>query len=316
MGSHRHLSVVAVGYPARPLSLLRVISYRAAALPHWLGLWGCLMAPTVNSSGDGNVSAIPAPAEIRAQLERILNSATFHTSPQRRALLRYLVEETLAGRADGLKGYSLGLAVFGRGETFDSQSDPVVRLEARRLRRDLDIYYVDAGAQDPVRITIPKGHYVPHFDWHRCGQRRCPPMIEREAAGGTVVGATGQRQPPTRRMVPEWPGAAAWVSASWPACSPSRSSRSAGCGLWLRGPSMSVAEQARGPAIVVLPFETLSAGEDDRFLAAGVTQELITDLMRFEGFTLYSVPASFSLDAHADPMTLGHQPRRRLRGQG
>ena len=77
------------------------------------------------------------------------------------------MDETLAGRSDGLKGYSLGLAVFGRGETFDAQSDPVVRLEARRLRRDLDTYYVDAGARDPVRITIPKGHYVPHFAWHQ-----------------------------------------------------------------------------------------------------------------------------------------------------
>ena len=51
--------------------------------------------------------------------------------------------------------------------------------------------------------------------------------------------------------------------------------------------------RGRGPAVIVLPFETLSAGEDDRFLAAGMTQELITDLMRFEGFRLYSVPASF-----------------------
>ncbi len=56
----------------------------------------------------------------------------------------------------------------------------------------------------------------------------------------------------------------------------------------------------------MLPFETLSTGEDDRFLAAGVTQELITDLMRFDGIRLYSVPASFRLDEHADPMTLGH----------
>ena len=125
------------------------------------------MVPRVDLPGHGNASASPPPAEIRAQLERILDSATFQASPRRRAFLRYLVEETLAGHADGLKGYSLGLAVFGRDGTFDPQSDPVVRLEARRLRRDLDSYYVDAGARDPVRITIPKGHYVPHFKWHQ-----------------------------------------------------------------------------------------------------------------------------------------------------
>ena len=77
-------------------------------------------------------------------------------------------------------------------------------------------------------------------------------------------------------------------------------------GLWLWSAARRVGlEEVRGPAVVVLPFETLSAGEDDRFLAAGVTQELITDLMRFEEFRLYSVPASFSLDGHADPVTLG-----------
>ena len=124
---------------------------------------------------------------------------------------------------------------------------------------------------------------------------------------GWLSGRPAQRRPPTRRMVPAWPGAAAEVSASWPACSPSCSSRRpAGCGSGSAAPRCQVAELSRGPAVVVLPFETLSAGEDDRFLAAGVTQELITDLMRFEGFRLYSVPASFSLDEHADPMTLGH----------
>ena len=218
------------------------------------------------------------------------------------------MEETLAGHADGLKGYSLGLAVFGRDGTFESQSDPVVRLEARRLRRDLDSYYVDAGARDPVRITIPKGHYVPHFKWHQA-PTEAPPSddTEREAGGGTVVGATGAAPAADeadgagmagrgRRGVRILAGllAVALLTAA------------GGLWLWLRGPSTPGSEEVRGPAVVVLPFETLSAGEDDRFLAAGVTQELITALMRFEEFRLYSVPASFSLDAHADPATLGH----------
>ena len=81
------------------------------------------MVPRVDSPGDGNASAGPLPAEIRAQLERIPNSATLQANPRRGEFLRYLVDETLAGRSDGLKGYSLGLAVFGRGETFDAQSD-------------------------------------------------------------------------------------------------------------------------------------------------------------------------------------------------
>ena len=79
----------------------------------------------------------PSVGDVHAQLERILGSPAVRLSPRRRALLRYLVEETLAGRGDLLKGFSVALAVFGRDESFDPQADPVVRFEARRLRRDL-----------------------------------------------------------------------------------------------------------------------------------------------------------------------------------
>lgn len=78
-------------------------------------------------------------------------------------MLTFLIEEALAGRADTLKGYAIGLAVFGRDENFDPQSDPIVRLEARRLRHDLDSYYIAEGARNPIRISIPKGQYAPKF---------------------------------------------------------------------------------------------------------------------------------------------------------
>ena len=99
------------------------------------------------------------PDEVRAELARVLASAGFRSAPRRRELLRYLVEEMLAGRGDLLKGYSIATSVFGRGEDFDPQTDPVVRLEARRLRLDLADYYVSVGRDDPLRIEIPKGHY-------------------------------------------------------------------------------------------------------------------------------------------------------------
>ena len=219
------------------------------------------------------------------------------------------MEETLAGHADGLKGYSLGLAVFGRDGTFEPQSDPVVRLEARSLRRDLDSYYVDAGARDPVRITIPKGQYVPHFKWSQA-LMEAPPSddTEPEAGGGTVVGATGAAPAADAADGAGMAvGRGRWgVRILAGLLAVALLMAAGGLWLWRRGPSMLGAEQVHGPAVVVLPFETLSAGEDDRFLAAGVTQELITALMRFEQFRLYSVPASFRLDGHADPATLGH----------
>ena len=121
-----------------------------------------------------------------------------------------------------------------------------------------------------------------------------------EATGATPaaeeadgIGVAKSRPPRRPRL-----GRSGSPSCSW--------RRSAGCGSGSAALRGQVAEHSRGPAVVVLPFETLSAGEDDRFLAAGVTQELITDLMRFDGIRLYSVPASFRLDEHADPMTLGH----------
>ena len=182
---------------------------------------------------------------IRAQLERILDSPTLQASPRRRAFLRYLVEETLAGRADGLKGYSLGLAVFGRDGTFESQSDPVVRLEARRLRRDLDSYYVDAGARDPVRITIPKGHYVPHFKWHQA-PTEAPPSddTEREAGGGTVVGATGAAPAADEADGAGMAGRGRWgVRILAGLLAVALLAAAGGLWLWLRGPSMSGAEE-------------------------------------------------------------------------
>jgi TolB-like protein len=69
--------------------------------------------------------------------------------------------------------------------------------------------------------------------------------------------------------------------------------------------SSELAPQERGPSVIVLPFETLSTHDDDRFLASGMTQQLITDLMRFGAFKLYSVPASLRQNAAADPVHLG-----------
>ena len=193
----------------------------------------------------------------------------------------------------------------GAGHTFDAQRDRVVRFEARRLRRDLDSYYVDTGARDPVRITIPKGGYVPHFEWHRA-PTGAPSSddTEREGGGGRLSGQRAQWQSPTEPLAPILLARRLGVRLAG-LIAVALLAAAVGLWLWFRGPS-TPAEEVRGPAVIVLPFETLSASEDDRFLASGVTQELITALMRFEGFRLYSVPASFSQDARADPVALGH----------
>ena len=103
----------------------------------------------------------PEPATVRAQLARIVDSADFAGAKRLCAFLSYVVEESLAGRGDLLKGYAIGLEVFERGEDFDPQTDPVVRVEAGRLRRRLREYYLTAGKQDPIHIEIPRGTYDP-----------------------------------------------------------------------------------------------------------------------------------------------------------
>ena len=108
----------------------------------------------------------PASKAIRDQLERILQSAEFRASDKQRKFLSFVVDETLEGRASQLKGYTVAVAVYGRAETFDPQVDPIVRVEAGRLRRALERYYLTAGKNDPVRIKIPKGGYVPTFQEH------------------------------------------------------------------------------------------------------------------------------------------------------
>ena len=119
----------------------------------------------------------PSAADARNQLERVLANPAFMANARRKALLRHLVEEGLAGRAEKLKGFAIAVAIFDRDGRFDAQTDPVVRLEARRLRRDLDIYYGTAGADDPVRITIPKGAYVPCFEWQPVGKGAVAPIL-------------------------------------------------------------------------------------------------------------------------------------------
>jgi adenylate cyclase len=104
---------------------------------------------------------------IRAQLVRILNSGPFHQSHRRQRFLEYLVNETLAGRGERLKGYNIALEVFDRPETFDPTVDPLVRVEAARLREKLREYYGTDGQGDPIHIDLPKGTYIPQIEFRQ-----------------------------------------------------------------------------------------------------------------------------------------------------
>ena len=87
----------------------------------------------------------------------------FGASDRKKRFLQYIVQEALAGHADRIKAYTIAVDIFGRDPSFDPASDPVVRIEAGRLRRCLEHYYLTKGSADEVQITIPKGGYVPQF---------------------------------------------------------------------------------------------------------------------------------------------------------
>ena len=110
---------------------------------------------------------------VRDALERILASTVFGGVGRLRRFLSFIVEQTVAGKGDKLKEYPIGVEVFEKPESFDSRSDPIVRVQARRLRAKLASYYETEGRHDTLWIDLPKGSYVPSFHRHeKAPQRR------------------------------------------------------------------------------------------------------------------------------------------------
>lgn len=154
--------------------------------------------------------AYPAPEAdaARAALARIVASEPFRNAPRLVSFLSFIVETTLAGEAAALKGYTIATQALGRPEDFDPQADPIVRVEAGRLRRALHAYYQGEGIEDPLRIAVPVGSYVPAFE-------------PREAAAtatalSALAGESGAEPRPLAapgrgRRLPQ--GAMAWAAA-------------------------------------------------------------------------------------------------------
>lgn len=136
------------------------------------------------------------PEAVREALAHVLASDELRSSPQLSNILRFVVEATLDGRREAIKGYTIAVEALGRDPSFDPQADPIVRVEATRLRRALERYYAGAGAGDAIEIAIPRGSYVPQF----------LPRL----AGGTGVGAgAGTPEPvPSPEVSPAPPPAA------------------------------------------------------------------------------------------------------------
>ncbi len=135
---------------------------------------------------DGN----PPPQLILAALETLLAHETLRLSERNRRFLSFVVTQTVAGHSDRIKAYSIGVDVFGRDDSFDPGTDPIVRIEATRLRSALATYYETAGASAPVRIAMPPGSYVPSFAWRPSGNGSTRPASAADTGRATTTGTT------------------------------------------------------------------------------------------------------------------------------
>src|ERR1041385_2746037 len=139
--------------------------------------------------------------EIRAQVERLVRSKVFETSEVHRRLLQYLADKTIAGEADRLKEYTIGLEAFGKPDSYDPRHDSIVRLQVGRLRQKLTTYYQTEAAPDDVVISLPKGGFKLNFE-----------VLRTDTPAATPPAAV--RQPPSRILAALLVVALLWAAIS------------------------------------------------------------------------------------------------------
>ncbi|SEG37176.1 hypothetical protein SAMN05421819_2737 [Bryocella elongata] len=111
------------------------------------------------------VAETPSVEQQRRQVERILASVTFRKSHKLASFLRFICEQTQKGKTSSIHEQNIGVEVFGRTEGYHIGEDSIVRSQARFLRLRLQEYYSTEGKEDAIVLTIPKGSYVPEFQF-------------------------------------------------------------------------------------------------------------------------------------------------------
>jgi TolB-like protein/Tfp pilus assembly protein PilF len=206
----------------------------------------------------------------REELARVLASELFRSPERHRNFLRYVVEETLDGRGDHIKEYSLGITVFERGESFDPRLDTIVRTEARRLRAKLVKYYETEGHLNPVRIEFLKGSYVPEF-------RLLEPMLTPTPSGEEKVPAASLKTNRSSIVIALLAIMLA-IAAGW---------------LWMRLEPDAFFSAGEAPSIAVLPFLNLSDSKEGEVFADGLAEELIDSLGKVPGLQVTARASAF-----------------------
>lgn len=191
-------------------------------------------------------------------LQRIVESKGFVEAGRLPGFLKHLVEAALRGETERLKESVLGVEVFQREAGFDPRTDPIVRVEARRLRSRLEEYYAGPGAGDEVRILLPKGGYVPSFE--RRGQ------------------AAPRKEAELTPMPRGWRLAATIAGLAVAGI---------GLGYW-QSRSMKRITEAPAATVAVLPFENVGGDPENTYFSEGLTEEIIDRLARVPGLKVVS----------------------------
>jgi TolB-like protein len=240
-------------------------------------------APADNKiGGDGSPSNCASREGIKAQLACIVASPAFDAPDRNRRFLQFVVTEALEGRAARLKAFVIATEVFGRPESFDAQNDPIVRMEAGRLRRALEHYYLTSGRDDPILISIPKGGYAPAFA-----------VAPAKSSAPDAALPVSTRPVKRRWALAVVTAVLAILAAAWGSAllSPHRSA-----GLNLAeaptpGPDT--------PMLLVEPIQDLTQTPASATIAAGLNGEIINELARFRELTVVVAPVQPAAQAPA-----------------
>ena len=207
-------------------------------------------------------NALPSAEDVRRQLGRVLASDGFANAERMSRFLRYVVERTLAGEADRLKEYAIGVDVFDRSEEYDPRVDSIVRVEAARLRTKVDEYYNQRGLDDPIVIRLRRGSYIPAFEGRPVAP--LPQSVDQPPAPA-----------PTRHR---WAMGIALVAAAFSVLA---------AVAWRNG-SFSTDRGTPAIRVAVLPFAHYSNLDTDKVLAARLTDGVTTELARLGTLAIVS----------------------------
>lgn len=214
----------------------------------------------------------PNAEEVRAALGRIVESAGFAGAGRLSSFLTYLVDRTLAGEPDRLKESVLGVEVFQRPADYDPRTDPIVRVEARRLRGRLEEYYAAAGKDERVRIDLPKGGYVPVFERKPTLAPARAPIPLAPVERSPVVQVEAGPMPRGWRLV----GIIAGLAAV-----------GIGLGYW-QTMYMRRVREAPLAVVAVLPFANVEGVAENEYFSQGLTEEIMDRLSRVKGLKVIS----------------------------